>query len=180
MGIESEIVSVGDGVRRGVPVPAGMTTGLPDGQVLEVRHAAALDAEKFAVRGLRPVNRQQFDRCPICHAPAPTSKEHVPQGSVGGQVMTLTCTACNNGFGSKVESEFSAWCVDALVGTRASGSAAPGRRRMPTIYRRETPDGRFMLLVDRDVDPAVRALMEAGEFMCEFRPPSMPLVQVPR
>jgi hypothetical protein len=40
--------------------------------------------------GLRPVNRREFHLCPTCLAPDPTSKEQVPQGSIGGQVMTLS------------------------------------------------------------------------------------------
>ena len=178
VGIEGEIVSLGGGVGRGVPVPPGMTIGLPDGQFLEIRHAAAPGAKEFSVTNLQAVSRREFAYCPICLAPNPDSKEHVPQRSVGGQVMTSTCAACNNELGSKVESEFSAWCLDAFVGTRASGSAAPGRRRLPPVYRRETRGGQFVLLVDGSVDPAVRAILDAEKFTFEFRPPSMPLVRV--
>ena len=51
--------------------------------------------------------------CPICRKPFTVeavddgrlSKEHVPPQSVGGHELLLTCTACNNTAGTKLDAD---------------------------------------------------------------------------
>ncbi|MQA87595.1 MAG: hypothetical protein GEV03_23975 [Streptosporangiales bacterium] len=100
-----------------------------------------------------------FERCPICLAPGPDRREHVPHGAVGGHVRTLTCAQCNNMLGTRIEGELTNWCFDALVHVRAEGPGADGLRRIPRIYLRGTEDGQFVLFLDGPVDPAVQTML---------------------
>lgn len=176
MATEGTILSAGDGASRAMPVPEGLVLDVA-GHRLEVRHAPNDNEEQVTITGLQIIEPMHFDRCPICLTPNPTSKEHIPPRSVGGRVMTLTCKPCNSDFGGRVEPDLYSWCLDALVNTRASGTGAPGRRRLPTVYRRETQDGQFILLVEGEVDPAVTTMLDAGDLTWEVRLPQMLLVR---
>src|SRR5579862_9444817 len=77
---------------------------------------ALFDKLSADLAGLRPDDRDQA-LCPLClgrfgreaiadKSPRGLSIEHVIPRSVGGQLKTLTCRACNNDHGSALDSHF--------------------------------------------------------------------------
>lgn len=93
---------------KGLAAAHLMTARGPDGRQMSVeRLARGFGQVDFRV--LAVATRVEFDRCPICLSPAPTSEEHVPPESLGGTKTTLTCAPCNNGFGSHLEAVLLDW-----------------------------------------------------------------------
>jgi hypothetical protein len=112
---------------------------------------------------------QSFGICPICVGIA-TEDEHVPQGPLGGHIMTTTCAECNNDLGSKVEPELQAWFDQMLVDVAFLHDDVPGRRKVRPIYYRKGPDG-FALIADGEMGTDVQRMFEMGTFSMEFREP---------
>ena len=159
--------------RRGTP-PAHRLLIEPDdgsGPQLSIRLGLPDPEDAATATFVSEIVYREFDECPICRERAPTSREHVPQGSIGGQVRTLTCARCNNGLGSRLEAEFTDWCFDRLVHVGAEGEGVPGRRRIPRVYRRWTDRGEFVWLFDGRVDPGVREMLQEGGISVFFREP---------
>lgn len=122
-------------------------------------------------RVLAVATRVEFDRCPICLSPVPTSEEHVPPESLGGMKMTLTCAPCNNGFGSHLEAVLLDWGEDAYSLVRLEHDNVQGPRRVARVLLRQTPAGRPVVLAHRP-DPAFSdALAPATNFTMHIRPP---------
>lgn len=128
------------GGQRGFPALDEFAFSLPDGTVHEVgspddsgrrgtlEPVAVIRAASFLRQpGSRPL-------CPICREDEPSHKEHVPQEDLGGSVMTMTCQACNNDLGSRVEADLQHWFDHALVEvTFDHDGEVPGRRRVPPV-----------------------------------------------
>lgn len=108
--------------------------------------------------------------CPICIDGDPTNKEHVPQRNLGGHVMTMTCKACNNGLGSRVEAALQDWFDSAYRRVAFEHEDIPGRRHVPTIYHRQAPDGTFVWLVDGQLAPEVKQMLASGKLDMHYRP----------
>jgi hypothetical protein len=70
-----------------------------------------------------PILAQSFPVCPICLSGSPSEKEHIPQYALGGRVMTMTCSACNNG----LDRELRPSC---RTGSTTPWSACPSSIRM--------------------------------------------------
>lgn len=110
--------------------------------------------------------------CPICMDGEPTDKEHVPQKNLGGSVMTMTCKACNNGLGSKIEAALQDWFDHALRGVRFKHKGeVRGHRYVPTIYQRQAPDGSFALVIDGEMGPDVERMFAGRHFDMTYSPP---------
>ena len=95
-------------------VPGGISVGV---EILAV--APPMSFARDTSTGWRSV-------CPICLTDAPSAKEHVPQKPLGGWVMTMTCSRCNNGLGSRLESELQDWFDHAMGRVHFSGPSVQG------------------------------------------------------
>jgi len=112
-----------------------------------------------------------FDRCPICLAPEPTSREHVPPEALGGSVFTRTCERCNNSFGSGVEPELVDWWEDAVGSVSLAHDGVAGARRATRLLLRQNDDGEPVILLGR-VDDAIRDKFGPGtEISVNYRRP---------
>lgn len=163
----------GDDARRKGTPPAHRLLIEPDGgsaPPLSVRLGRPSPADATATL-ISEIGYREFSVCPICFEPGPSSREHVPQGSIGGHVRTLTCGRCNNELGSRLEAEFTDWVFDRLVHVGAEGEPVPGRRRIPRVYRRWTDQGEFVWLLDGPADPGVREMLANGGINMSFRLP---------
>lgn len=116
---------------------------------------------------------QDFGRCPICRTASDLTREHVPQGDLGGGVMTMTCSTCNNRLGSRVEGELRDWFDDAIGSVRFSGGDVPGRRRVGRVLLRTTAEGEFGLFIDPGgSDAELRAMLASGQLEMHYRTPT--------
>jgi len=109
--------------------------------------------------------------CPICGADGPMKNEHVPQGPLGGQKMTMTCERCNNNLGSVVESELQHWFDHALVRVAFEHEDVPGRRLGPRLLYLDGPDGFALVPEHGDLPSAVVDMLRAGTFSMHYRKP---------
>lgn len=167
--VAGEVANYDCGMPRRSRPPSSLSIELADGGILAAQ-TPVRSGQEVRIRAVRPIAEQYFDVCPIC-GNAATEEEHVPPRSVGGRVMTRTCLPCNNGLGSKVEADLVDWHDDAVTLPAFSGDAVQGRRRASRITVRATPDGRFVLLMDGDADPAVRDLLLSGQVdLTAFQP----------
>lgn len=108
--------------------------------------------------------------CPICLDPHPLTREHVPQGALGGTEMTTTCQQCNNEFGSRFEVELQHWFDGALVDVRFEQADVRGARKGPRIYVLSS-EGKVMLVPDAELADEVNGMLEAGTFTLRYRFP---------
>lgn len=153
-----------------------MTLDSDDGSAMSIERMRGDNA--FTVKKIRRGEYAAFDRCPICEEPLPKSREHVPPRQLGGVVLTLTCTRCNNEFGSRVENELQDWFDDATH-PRYSNNSIPGDRKGPRLLARRTPAGEFVLLMDEGkVDPAIAEMLSVGEFTITHTFPSEQRVRI--
>jgi hypothetical protein len=97
--------------------------------------------ETVSVEILALAGSMDFDRCPICLDPEPTSKEQVPPAALGGSVMTTTCTRCNNELGSRLEAPLLDWWEDAVGSVSLSHDEVPGARRAARVLLRQKDTG---------------------------------------
>lgn len=166
---------------------AGGAEGLPaigqlrftdaSGLVVDAVHGPAPGGERRTAEFVAEIPSAVFSGCPICLDPAPLSDEHVPSRKLGGKVMVNTCSACNNGLGSRLEATLTRWFDEALPGAIFSSEAVRGRRKSSPILRLATADGRFVLLPQAGHDAGVREILASGEFTLEFSPPDLRTVQ---
>lgn len=127
----------------------------------------AVNARFTVVKAVAPCN---FDVCPICLTPGPTSAEHVPPEKLGGHRMTLVCAPCNNTFGTRLEADLLDWRDDALR-VRASADNVRGARTIGRVLRRTAATGEFVLMASDTKDSALHQMLSSGEFQFEFAPP---------
>lgn len=154
---------VGHGTARGIPEVHEIALRMSDGSLLEARMPAP---EGVRVSGqIVPfdVEYLDFGECPVCLEPNPSSREHVPPHSVGGNTMTLTCEPCNNEFGSRYEPHLQAWYEGSLGRVFISGGDIQGRRFAGEYLHRVTPTGEFVLFQTGRSDPAVRQMFDSGQ-----------------
>jgi hypothetical protein len=121
--------------------------------------------------------------CPICLEAEATEREHVPQQGLGGTVMLYTCRACNNGFGSRVETELQHFYDRALVDVKIAVPSLEGARKAPRILQRKSADGLDFLVFDAGrFDPELEREMEhfgdIGRFQLVYREPDEGAVKV--
>lgn len=153
-------------------VPAGkVRVEGPAGQVLAFGQRPPPDAAHVRVRGDRDISFHRFDACPICLAPDPSTREHVPPQALGGTVATLVCSRCNNDLGSRVEVDLLDWRDDAVRRPRISGGTIQGRRKLDRLLLRTTADGEFVLVPDGRCDLALTEIIASGEFELTLAPP---------
>lgn len=164
------------GGERGMPAIDELSFTMPDGKV-QTFGPPRRGGEGNLVF-LREIAAGTFQRddgtlcCPICIDGDATDKEHVPQENLGGRVMTRTCAACNNGFGSKAEAALQDWFDHAYRRvTFDHEGRVPGRRAVPTMFMREGPDGSFALIVDGDFTPEIREMFAGGKLNMTFTLP---------
>lgn len=163
-GTISHVEGRGSASTRGLAVVHEMRVDLGASGSLEIERSRPANAEQREYRALARITRVDFDRCPICLEPDPTSEEHVPPRSMGGIVLSVTCDRCNNEFGSRFEAHLLDWYEDALH-VRMGSTSIPGDRRIPRLLRRQTTDGKQVLIVDKGkIDPAIATMMESGDF----------------
>lgn len=74
-----------------------------DGSRMGVAFAPRPDAQRMTLDLVCVPQRRRFDVCPICLVGEPTQREHVPNGAIGGKVVTYTCGTCNDRLGGSVE-----------------------------------------------------------------------------
>lgn len=162
------VVGRGDG--RGIPELASSTLQFDDGTTIET----VIPPVPGITRGAEqvPVTFQfaEFDRCPICLAADPGSKEHVPPHSLGGSVLTTTCERCNNEFGSRYEPHAIAWYENALGNARVSGSTVPGKRHAGMYLFRLGSDGSVVLFQQGKYDNAVLDILSSGDAEITYEP----------
>ncbi|WP_226531843.1 HNH endonuclease [Microbacterium paraoxydans] len=153
---------------RGVPEVSEAVLRLEDGSTLEVRMPRPVGTErKFQAL---PVAFEfvDFGVCPICLAPEPRSREHVPPHSVGGSVVTMSCETCNNEFGSKYEPHLRNWYENTIGKVRLSGKSVPGRRSVGEYLLRENASGGFVLFQHGKHDPAVSQILGEQGFEMSY------------
>lgn len=159
---------------RGLPPVNSMTITRPDGTELTVGTikgggtAKAVRAHVFGVPEIR-----NFGMCPICGSEDNLTREHVPQRDLGGTVMTYTCGQCNNGLGSRVESELKHWFDDAIFDVRFSGGDVRGSRRARRMLVRGSADGEWALIEDKGKSDAdIGRMLACGTGEIEYRIPN--------
>ena len=153
---------------RGVPELSQAVLRLEDGSTLEVRMPRPLGTERYFQALPVAFDFVDFGVCPICFAPEPRSREHVPPHSVGGSVITMTCENCNNEFGSKYEPHLRNWYENAIGKVRLSGKTVPGRRSVGEYLLRENASGGFVLFQHGKHDPAVSQILGEQEFEMSY------------
>lgn len=156
---------------RGIPELLSATVLMGDGSEMVIG-MPAVKGGKQGKGSYRPVKveRNIFDRCPICLEPGPKSKEHIPPESIGGRYLTRTCDKCNNEFGSKYEPHLKSWYEESIPRTYMQGGDVPGRRNSGSVLVRETADGVPVLIFDGGSDPAVDEILASGSFEWDARP----------
>lgn len=118
-----------------------------------------------------PVRFEFMDlgECPICLAASPSSREHVPPHSIGGNALTLTCERCNNEFGSKLEPHLQGWYENSIGKVKMSGADVDGHRFAGEYLVRENAAGGFILFQQGKRDSAVDQILQNGgsfEMIC--------------
>lgn len=161
---------------RGLPAIQEMHVELQDGSSLNFTLPASgrqgqldLVTEIFPMSFAR-VGLPWTPVCPICLGPRPLSKEHVPQGPLGGREMTTTCKRCNNVLGSRFEGELQDWFDGALVNVKFEHPDVRGARRGPRIYVLDSPGG-FALIPGDELAVEVDTMLRAGTFDLHYRQP---------
>jgi len=152
--------------------------GLASGPIQRVLRVGRPHAIEGQIRAVHPIERIDFDWCPICLEPNPTHLEHVPQRGLGGSVKTLTCEPCNSGFGSRLEAALLDWYYDALVDVRISCETIPGEMREGKVYRRSSETGAPVWLFPRDIQQRTRKMLDTGTFNLSGEPPQRHVVQL--
>ncbi|MDT3343877.1 HNH endonuclease [Microbacterium aquilitoris] len=149
---------------RGLAPADNMTLRSEDGSAFGIGRFRPASMEEFSVQMLTEVGYHAFDRCPICETSDPTSKEHVPPQHLGGNVLTLTCTRCNNEFGSRLERDLLDWFDDASR-TRVTAPGIMGARSGPRILLRQNDEGAGVMVAQPGRRGEVLAdAIDAGEF----------------
>lgn len=159
-GVIESVYGKADG--RGIPELSRATFRLSDGSMLEARMPPPA-GDETTFRAL-PVLFEFIDLgiCPICLTPEPTSREHVPPRSIGGNALILTCERCNNEFGSKYEPHLQGWYEGSIGKVTLSGADVTGRRFAGEYLVRENPAGGFILFQRGKSDPEVDRILQAG------------------
>jgi hypothetical protein len=139
-----------------------MSISMLDGTTMDVDLRPDDPGETVEVTLIEPINRREFERCPICGDPA-TSKEHFPPERIGGKVLTLTCEQCNNKLGSNVEPDLIDWIEGAISRPSLRSAALQGPRKEKRVLVRNTPTGDFVLIVDGNPHPDLAAMLASGE-----------------
>lgn len=157
---------------RGLPPVHEITLSRGGGSDLVFGPIRNDDAKDVRVRVLGAPEFHNPERCPICGAADDLTREHVPQGDLGGRVMTLTCRTCNNRLGSRVEGELKDWFDDAIGSVRFSGGDIPGRRRAPRILLRTTAEGEVGMFFDTGKSDAdIGTMLASGQAEMHYRIP---------
>lgn len=84
-----------------------------------------------------PLSPWYSDRCPICLAPHPRSREHVPPKFMDGQALTRTCTKCNNDLGALTEATLSDWYSTSVSNVRLHHRDRAMRLGTAQVWRSE-------------------------------------------
>lgn len=100
--------------------------------------------------------------CPICLTASPSSREHVPQHSISGNVLTLTCERCSNEFGSKFDPHLQRWYQNSIGKVEISGAAVDMHRFTGEYLVRENTAGGFIPFRHGSRDPAVDQILQNG------------------
>jgi hypothetical protein len=170
--IEDDTAAKAIGSRKGVAPVSGLRIEAEDGSAtLAISHAPPEGEPAVTATLLDEIGYFEFDQCPICLTADPTSREHVPQSGLGGQVKTLTCHTCNHLLGSRVEAELADWCFNIWRNLRVANPQVLGKRRVAELLYRQTDDGQFVLIPAKPIDPAVRDMLAAGLLQIEGPPP---------
>ncbi len=158
----------GHDTARGIPEVHHVSLQMDDGSVLEARMPTPQGVTVSG--GLLPVDVEYFNfgECPICLVPSPSSREHVPPHSIGGNVLTPTCERCNNEFGSRYEPHLQTWYERSLGRVLISGGDVPGRRNGGEYLYRETPTGEFILFQTGRSDPNFDRMIQGGKIEITF------------
>jgi hypothetical protein len=153
----------GRGTARGIPELHQVAMEMEDGTVFEAGMPTPEGVE--ATGRLLPVNVEYLDfgECPICLEPNPSSREHVPPHSIGGNVKMLTCERCNNEFGSRFEPHLQGWYEHSLGRVRIAGGDVPGRRKGGEYIIRVTPEGQPVLFQVGQSDPNFDRMIQSGK-----------------
>jgi hypothetical protein len=147
--------------RRGLPRYHRLRLEFPGDTPFEAGQFPRDGAVKRSTRALSEIRAHNFDLCPICGSATDLTKEHVPQGEVGGQIMTLTCRDCNNKLGSRVEADLTDWHNGAMKRVSVEVTDVRGRRHSGRTLLRTAEDGRIAVMFDR-MDPEIVAALNAG------------------
>jgi hypothetical protein len=168
--------------RRAAPATCGLPAlqevhlQLSDGTALDFTSPASGQEGKLdLVEAILPMSFARVGApwtpvCPICLSECPRTKEHVPQGGLGGIEMTTTCKRCNNELGSRFERELQDWFDGALVDVKFEHPDVRGARRGPRIYVMDSDAG-FGLFPDAELAAEVEAMLRAGTFQLHYRAP---------
>jgi hypothetical protein len=87
--------------------------------------------------------------------------------------MTMTCQACNNNLGSRVEVDLQHWFDDALVNVAFDHDGeVPGLRGVPPLYYRVALNhDSFVLFVDGELTAEVEQMIASGDWRMHYREP---------
>lgn len=110
---------------------------VPDGTDDQFGHATLLSV----------IQPGMAEACPICRAPAPVMREHVPPQYLGGIKMVNTCDPCNHGLGAKTEGALREW-FDQRSRFRLT---VPGRQEPIAngwVLPRTTDEGKPLIILD--------------------------------
>lgn len=109
----------------------------------------------------------EFDVCPICLDPEPTSEEHVPPRSLGGRVMTLTCNGCNNDLGTAENELRRLLNLETTAHIETTDGSVRGRRSAEVALRRSVDDSARAFV--RSAAPEFDSVVNSGAGMASFR-----------
>ncbi|GAA4416208.1 hypothetical protein GCM10023169_03290 [Georgenia halophila] len=107
------------------------------------RLAEPATPDAWDYKPLVQVTRSDFPICPICRWEGDLTDEHVPPARLGGAVLTRTCAACNNAFGSYEDTLLKRSEQRYTMAVRGPGIS--NERRISDVIVRRDDAGREML-----------------------------------
>ena len=159
-GVIESVTGKADG--RGVPEISRAALRMQDGSLIEARMPRPVgDQTTFRATPVR-FEFMDIGECPICLAASPSSREHVPPHSIGGNALTLTCERCINEFGSKLEPHLQRWYENSIGKVKMSGADVEGHRFAGEYLVRENTAGGFILFQQGKRDSAVDQILQNG------------------
>lgn len=129
--------------RNGRPLANALSFEGEETWTLATRLTAVPEADPWDYRRIVEASRANFAECPICGKGGPLTAEHVPPARLGGAVLTETCRACNNVFGSYEEALLQHAEQRYTMAIRGPGIA--GERRVADVILRMTPDRELVM-----------------------------------
>ncbi|SNT07669.1 hypothetical protein SAMN06309944_1984 [Micrococcales bacterium KH10] len=130
--------------RDGLPLAYSTVIESSDHPQLDFRFPGAHEDDPWTYTPWLRIDRQDFDRCPICLSAGELTKEHVPPARLGGSVLTLTCKRCNNVYGGFEDGLLAR--VEHRATMHIQSAALPGgEARVKNVIVRQAENSAYMM-----------------------------------